>query len=220
MHPSSWESRDPRSLPHARTAALVLGGALVVAVLSWLIWNGDAVAAFKREAGPLTFFSAMALLPALGFPLTPFFVMAGATFGSRAGLIGCAIALSFNLALCYWIARSGLRRPLLSLLERFDYDIPNFENESRSALRFVVLVKVTPGLPGFVKNYMLGLMGVPFWTFFLASLAFTGAYALALVYLGDSLRDHDISNATLAVLAVLVLALVVWLWCRHKGQGA
>ena len=213
-------SHESRSSHGGLNFGLIAVAALAAVILLWLIWNGEAIAAFKEEAGPLTFFGAMALLPAVGFPLTPFFVVAGATFGTRVGLLGSAIALSLNLALCYWIARSGLRRTIASLFDRFDYKLPDFEQEQGGVLRFVVLVKITPGVPGFVKNYLLGLVGVPFWTFFIASLVFTGAYALVLVLLGESLRGHDLNRTTLAVAVVLLLAIGIWWWRRARSRGA
>jgi uncharacterized membrane protein YdjX (TVP38/TMEM64 family) len=219
MHSPSLDSRESRSSQSTPHSGLMWLGVAAVLILLWLIWNGGAVAAFKEEAGPVTFFASMALLPALGFPLTPFFVMAGATFGSRVGLVGSAIALSLNLGLCYWIARSGLRRTLLSILDRFDYQIPDFEQRSQGMLRFVVIVKMTPGLPGFVKNYVLGLVGVPFWTFFIASMAFTGLYAFALVVLGESLQQHELSHTLIIAAVIVVLAVAIWWWRRRNASA-
>ena len=46
--------------------------------------------AFFREAGPWPFFIAMAVLPAVGFPLSPFALAAGPVFGPTLG-VGKAI---------------------------------------------------------------------------------------------------------------------------------
>jgi uncharacterized membrane protein YdjX (TVP38/TMEM64 family) len=218
MHSSSLGSRESRSQSIASQVVLAMLAVVAVLALFWLVWNGEAVRAFKQEAGPFTFFAAMAVLPALGFPLTPFFVMAGATFGARIGLVGSVIALSLNLAICFWIARSGLRRILLALFARFNYEIPDFEREARGTLRFVALVKMAPGVPGFAKNYILGLVGVPFWTFFLCSLLFTGAYAAALTLLGESLGEHDLTRTLVSAVVLLVLAIGVWLWRKHRAN--
>jgi uncharacterized membrane protein YdjX (TVP38/TMEM64 family) len=198
---------------------LVVVALVAVFALFWVIWNGDALRSFKAEAGPLTFFMAMAVLPALGFPLTPFFVMAGAVFGARMGLLGSVLALSLNLALCYWIARSGLRRPLRSLFARFGYEIPDFERESTGVLRFVALVKMAPGVPGFAKNYILGLVGVPFWTFFLYSLLFTGLYAAALTVLGQSLGEHDFTRTSVATVVLIAMVVGLWVWRGRRANG-
>ena len=186
-----------------------------VAYLVWVVWDRDLLAAWIRDARPLPFFVALAVLPALGVPLTPFFVIAGATFGIRLGLIGTLLALAFNLTLCYWIARSSVRPRLEALFRRFDYQLPDFGRDDRSALRFTLLVKLAPGVPGFVKNYGLGAAGVPFPLYLGLSMLITGAYATAFVVLGESIFDHDLRQATIAVVAIAALALGLWWWARR-----
>ena len=69
-----------------RTATVVKLGLVVVvlAVGAWLAMRDVDFAAqanrcvrFFREAGPTAFFTAMALLPVVGFPLSPFTLAAG-----------------------------------------------------------------------------------------------------------------------------------------------
>jgi hypothetical protein len=85
-------------------AALVLGGAAI-----WY-WRGEELRAgveatmvFLREAGPVAFFAAMALLPMAGFPMAPFILAAGPVFGPELGagwVIACAVgAVAVNVAL-------------------------------------------------------------------------------------------------------------------------
>ena len=208
----------PRSTP-VTWARRALGAAtlLVLGVLIWNAWDHQAFITWREEAGVVPFFLAMALLPALGVPITPFFIVAGATFGTFVGLTGSAIALSANLLLCYWIARSGLRPWLTRLLARTRYDIPDFE-EGKGALRFTLLVKLAPGVPIFIKHYLLGLAGVPFWIYFAVSGAITGLYAGAFVVLGDSLLEHDLGTSAMALAVLLVIALAIYLWRRRVGK--
>ena len=113
----------------------VLGvlGLAVLAAVTWWAWDRGVMTGWKEEAGPVTFFGAMAVLPAIGMPITPFLVLAGATFGVGPGLLGSALALGVNLTLCYAIARSALRPWLESLLRRFEYELPDSSSE-REAL--------------------------------------------------------------------------------------
>lgn len=193
-------------------------GLAALAFALWSAWDREAMTAWKEDAGPLPFFAAMALLPAVGIPMTPFFVMAGATFGVGLGLLGSGAALGLNLALCYAIARSGLRVRLESLLQRIGYELPDFAERDKGAVRFTLLVKFAPGAPGAAKNYLLGLTGVPFPLYFGLSMLTGSAYAALCVVLGVSLFEHDVGRVIAAAAVVLVLALALAAWWRGRRR--
>jgi uncharacterized membrane protein YdjX (TVP38/TMEM64 family) len=196
----------------------VLGVALL-ALVAWSVWDHrDALMGWKEEAGPVKFFAAMAVLPALGVPITPLFVLAGATFGVGPGLLGSGVALGLNLILCYGIARSALRPWLESLLGRFEYELPDFKEREGGALRFTLLVKFAPGAPAVAKNYLLGLTGVPFPLYFGASMLITGVYAVLCVVVGGSLFEHDVGRVLLAAAIVAVLGGGLWWWRKRVGR--
>lgn len=195
---------------------MVLAGAVVIAALGawiWLAWDRESFLAWKREAGPAPFFTALAIMPMFGFPTTPFFLMAGATFGVVVGLAGSALSLAVNLALCYWIARSGLRRVLEAWLARTRYELP--EVTPGREFQFTLLVKMTPGIPTFIKNYLLGLSGVPFTIYFAVSFTVTLAYAAAFIVLGESMSTHDLGWGAWALAALALLGLALW-WFRRR----
>lgn len=198
--------------------ALVAAGILFVAYVVWSVWDREAIARWKAQASPLPFFGVMALLPAIGIPISPLFVLAGATFGRRLGIIGSLAALAGNLLLCYWIARSGLRPWLRRSMRRFDFKLPDFATHRGGALRFTLMLKFAPVLPAFLKNYSLGVAGVPFWLYFAASMAITGAYGVALIVLGESLFKHQSRRAIVVVAAVVAVAAAVWLLRRRRSR--
>jgi uncharacterized membrane protein YdjX (TVP38/TMEM64 family) len=195
--------------------AVVLAVAALALVL-WWAWDREAMMDWKREAGPLPFFGAMAVLPAVGIPITPLFVLAGATFGVGPGLLGSGVALGLNLTLCYAIARSELRPRLESLLRRFEYELPQFEEGDRGSLRFTLLVKLAPGAPAAVKNYLLGIIRVPFPLYFGASMLITGAYAVLCVVVGDSVFEHHVVRVL--VVGVVVVAVAAGWWWRRRRE--
>jgi uncharacterized membrane protein YdjX (TVP38/TMEM64 family) len=182
---------------------VAVAAVVAVAVLVWSTWDHGAALERLRRASPWTFFTAMAILPLIGAPVTPFFIIAGASFGARVGLVGSLIALTVNVVACYWIARSALRRLIERLLRRSRYELPKFDR-NKSATRFTVAVKLAPGLPTFVKNYLLGVAGVPFPLYLGLSILITGTYAASFVLLGQSFLKHNL-RTTVALVAFLVL---------------
>lgn len=191
--------------------------AVVLVVLIWSRWDTEVFLAWKREANPLLFFLAMALLPMVGVPMTPFFVLAGATFSVSVGLVGSAAALALNLGLSFWLARSSLRPTFERLLRRTRFALPELDEGPDRAFRFTLLMKLTPGVPASVKHFVIALAGVPFGTYFLVSFAVTGLYAASFIVLGESLSQHDIVKAVAAGAALVVLALAVVWWQRRRG---
>jgi uncharacterized membrane protein YdjX (TVP38/TMEM64 family) len=188
--------------------------ALLILVAGWFAWNRDAVLAWKEEASPLAFFTIMALLPAVGAPLTPFYIVAGATFGVWIGLLGSAIALVINFSLAYFLARHSSSGWLRRGLQRLGYELPDFDRESANPLRFTLVIKLTPGLPMFLKNFLLGLSGVPFGTYLGVSMLVSALYAVPLMALGDSLFKHE--QARLWIFVLAGVAACVWWWRRRK----
>lgn len=198
--------------------ALVVVGLGLVAYVVWTVWNGEAIARWKSQASPLTFFAVMAFLPAIGIPISPLFILAGATFGRRIGIVGSLLALAANLGLCYWVARGALRPWLRRLMRRFDTELPDFEGRRRGAWRFTIMLKFAPGLPAFLKNYSLGVAGVPFALYFAASLLITGAYGVALIVLGESLFKHQERRVIVVVAVVVAFVAVAWLLRRRRNR--
>jgi uncharacterized membrane protein YdjX (TVP38/TMEM64 family) len=201
-----------------RVRLLLIAVTVVVLLLLFRsIWDREAFMTALQDAPPIPFFMAMALLPAVGVPLTPLLIAVGATFGIRIGLIGSLLALAANLVISYRIARSGLRPHLERLFARFEYELPNFDGQPRNALRFTLMVKFAPGVPAFVKNYGLGVAGVPFTLYFVASMLITGVYSALLVVVGESLFTHETNQMLWVGGALLLVVLGVYLWRKRSG---
>ncbi len=197
-----------------------LGGLLLVLSvlgLVWLFWDVEAFLEWQQQAHPLAFFAAMVVLPAVGFPVTPFYLLAGATFGTVTGLVGTWAAISLNLLLCHWIASKGPRRTLRRWLVRAGVRLP--EMSEKSEVRFALLVRLAPAFPAFAKNYLLVLAGISFRTYFLISLLVTGTYATCFVLLGESFQEQN--PWKIGGLVFLLLAIVGGFsaWRRWKGGG-
>src|SRR5436190_274616 len=81
-----------------------------------------------RDAGPTAFFTAMALVPALGVPVTAFTLTAGSAFGERLGMPVVValslLALTVNMIFSYALARRALRPLLEWLVKKLGYSLP------------------------------------------------------------------------------------------------
>lgn len=158
-----------------------------------------------RDMGPVPFFLAMAVLPVIGFPVTPFYLLAGATFGVPFSLAGTALSQALNLFLAYWLARRYLRGMIEKLVERANYQIP--EVQPKNYVNFSILVKIAPGPPNFLKSFILGLARIPFGVFFIVSWPTTMGFAVGVIIFGDSLVDRDVGQAILGF--ALMIAFLV-----------
>ncbi|MDB6094442.1 MAG: associated Golgi protein [Verrucomicrobia bacterium] len=153
----------------------------------------DRSVAFFREAGPLPFFIAMTCLPIIGFPLSPFTVVAGPVFGPVMGVgmvILCSIvAVTINVAISYWVASRALRPLISRLIKRLGYELPVIE--PGTAWTIILLVRIVPGPPFPLQSYVLGLARAPFGPYMLVSTVVPAAYLVAMILFGDALMRGD-----------------------------
>lgn len=226
--PATSSARPPWLLP--LILAVVLGGALVAAGFYFL--GGARLLAEARQAwatafaafgaaGPAAFFGAMAVLPLFGFPISPFSLAAGPLFGASLGtpvVLLCGVtAIAANLTLSYWLARRALRPLLARLVARLGYRLPAASGEDATGL--IVLVRVTPGPPFFVQNYLLGLADVPFGPYLGWSVLVQGAFGTGVMLFGDALAQGRGRTALLALGLLGGVVMATKLVRRHLARG-
>jgi uncharacterized membrane protein YdjX (TVP38/TMEM64 family) len=221
--PNSLADHPARFSPWTKLILLTLV-AVGVAICA-LHWAGakaliDAGVVRLRAAGPLVFFSAMALLPAIGFPLLPFTVAAGPVFGPTMGVgsvIACAIlAVMANVALTHWLAARALRPLVSRLVGRLGYRLP--QSQAETAWQVVTLVRLAPGLPFWTQSYLLGLMRIPFLAYMVVSTLIPAGYIVAVVLFGDALWDGRGKTVALSVGLLGFMAGIIHL--LRKRQAA
>lgn len=179
-----------------------------------------------RRAGPVAYFTAMALLPAFGVPALTFLLSAVPVFGPQIGTTNAVLlslaALTVNFTLTYALARRGLRPLLEKLVARLGYKLP--EVEAGDATDLIVLLRVTPGVPFFVQNYLAGLAEIPFGRYFLVSALLAWPLNTAFLLFGDALLHGKGKVALLSLCAVLALVVALHLVRKHyerrKRQAA
>lgn len=175
--------------------------------------------ALIRGAGATTFFLAMALLPAVGVPLSFFSLTAGSVFGPQIGMpavITLALAsITFNMVLSYFLATRLLRPLLEALLVRLGYKLPQVDSGDVTDL--IVLLRVTPGIPFPVQNYLLGLARVPFGKYLLVSSLIQWPANTAFILFGDALLQGKGKVALISLSVILALMAATQLVRKHYG---
>jgi uncharacterized membrane protein YdjX (TVP38/TMEM64 family) len=185
-----------------------------IAGLVFLAWRSglgemiDTVIVGLRDAGPAVFFAAMALLPAIGFPMMAFTLSAGPVFGSTLGpgwvITWSLLAVTVNLLLSYWLANRALRPLVSRLLTRFNYRLP--ENATGDGWQVTLITRLAPGAPYWVQSYLLGLIRVPLAPYLAVSLLVMAGYLVAIVLGGDALSQ---GNGRMMVAAVGLLVIFI-----------
>lgn len=191
---------------------IVVAGVLLVAASQLeLRVHIERVVAFFRDAGAWSFFTAMAILPVAGFPMSAFNVVAGPVFGPALGVgtvIACAaLALAINLALSYWLAARVMRPPLERLVKRMGYTVPDVP--SHSAWEITLLVRIVPGPPVVLQSYLLALARVPFGIYMVVSMLVHTAFMVATILAGDALMRGDGSALLFAGGLIVVVGFIV-----------
>ena len=220
---------DPTVTAAQRRLRLIKVGAvaLVLLVGAGLVARGYDIKgaieqglAIVRGAGPLVFFLSMAILPAVGAPQMAFTLTAGPLFAAQLGMgvvvLFALLAMTFNMVLSYWMARRVLRTVLEALLQRLGYKIPQVQKGDETGL--IVLLRVTPGIPFPVQNYLLGLARASFGRYLLISLLIQGPLNAAFIVFGDALLHGKGKMVFYGLSAIAVLMIGTQLLRKYYGK--
>lgn len=220
--------QPPSSSPN-RALLVKLGAVLLVlAVAGVLLARGvdlkgllQQSLATVQQAGPAVFFGAMAVLPAIGVPLSPFSLTAGSIFAPQLGMplvIAYALgAVTLNIVATYFLASRAFRPLLEKLVTRLGYKLPQVEEGDAADL--IVLLRVTPGVPFPAQNYLLGLARVPFTKYLAISCAVQWSFNAAFILFGDALLHGKGKVAMLGLGALMALVAGTHLVRKHYERG-
>ena len=126
-------------------------------------------------------------LPMIGVPVTALYLAAGAVYtplyGLPATLGGLSLGLLLNLLLSYAAAHT-FRSPVERLLGGCGTSMPQFDG--MPAWKIVLLVRITPGAPLMVQNFLLGLAKISLRPYLAVSLLAELTIALGYLTIGSS----------------------------------
>lgn len=224
--PASSGMAESNPRPNRALIIKLAVAGLVVAVGALLLMRGYDIKglvqqglALIRGAGATTFFLAMALLPAVGVPLSFFSLTAGSVFGPQLGMpavIALSLAaITFNMALSYVLATRLLRPVLEALVVRLGYKLPQVDSGDVTDL--IILLRVTPGVPFPAQNYLLGLARVPFGKYLLFSSLVQWPANTAFILFGDALLHGRGKIALISLSLILALMAATHLVRKHYG---
>ncbi|MBT5901704.1 MAG: VTT domain-containing protein [Opitutaceae bacterium] len=216
---------DPKSRKGLIIKLAVLG--VVGVVVGGLVLRGldlrgiiEQGLALVRDAGPVAFFCGMAVLPAVGFPLSPFTLTAGSVFAPTLGwplvIAATWAALAVNVSITYviarWIARPGLEK----LTVRLGYKWPEVHEDNYWDI--TLLARVTPGPPFVLQGIILGLARVPYRIYLIGSALVAWAYGTVFVVFGDALLAGKGKMIVFGFSAMVALGLGAHLLRQHLAR--
>jgi len=158
-----------------------------------------------EHLSPLWALLALAILPGIGFPVFPILIACsvwGAKVGMPIALIGLILNSSWTYLVGRYIPRETLER--LPLYKRFK-GLPPLRPTS-----FVLLIRLTPGLPLFLQNLLLGATKTPFPTYIIYTTLYQATWVILVVGAGNAyFKEQTI------LFTVLFVILCLWWMIRY-----
>jgi uncharacterized membrane protein YdjX (TVP38/TMEM64 family) len=160
---------------------------------------------------PAVFFIALVILPALPVPTSALQLTAGIIWRDQP-LMACSlclVAMMMNLSLTYWIAAGPARRLVEKLLAATSYRIPELPRDDH--MKLVLILKLTPGIPFFIQNYLSGFFRAPFRIFLVVSMISNGVFGVGMVLSGVGIGDGKLTPAISGISFIALSALFTYL---------
>jgi uncharacterized membrane protein YdjX (TVP38/TMEM64 family) len=204
---------------------MVLGAGLVVVAWSQREWLGTALVEGRDwlqttlQEVPLWLYCVLfVVLPAVGMPLTLFYL----TVGAMAESLWLALPLAWvcvlgNMAVAYFLGRKALHAPIERLVRARGLSIPQVSREMEWKL--ILMLRSSP-IPWVMQNYILALAGVRFLPYLFLSILVQGLVGAGMIVVGDSLFSGQAKYALLGVFLFFLISFGVSVLRRKTAAGA
>ena len=173
---------------------------------------------------PALLFWALVFLPGLPIPTSALLLTAGVVWRERPVMacLLCLLALALNLTWTYWLAAGPARRLVEKILSATTFQIPELPRGDH--LKLILVMRLTPGIPLFLQNYLLGFLRAPFHLYLPVSILCSGVIGTGVVLSGAGLSDGRLMPALTGV-SLIVLGIVLthlirgWLAGKKRAVG-
>ncbi|HEX2862271.1 MAG TPA: hypothetical protein VHN79_11550 [Lacunisphaera sp.] len=193
----------------AAAAAVIVAGLVVLSAA--VDWRALRMMMETMDRGPLVVL--VAVLPLFGFSIGISYLVIGAVFGGMPGMAVVGGITAIHLVGSHWIARSFMRGPLQRYLNRRGKKLPELPKGEEWAV--ALMTALVPGLPYFVRNYLLALSDIPLRIYFFVCWPVYVIRSSLVIFLGDF--SGDISAQRVGLLAgVLVVKVGICAYLLHR----
>lgn len=164
---------------------------------------------------PWFLFAGLVFLPGLPVPTSALLLLAGGVLGGRPVLACgiCLLGMALNMSWTYWVAA----RPGRGLVERWlaasTIRLPDVRRDNH--VRMILLLRLTPGVPFFLQNYLLGFFRVPFLVYLPLSVLCNGFFVCGFVLSGAGVADGNLKPLMSGV-GLIVVGLVLVQMIRQR----
>ncbi len=226
-----WMEMLRKTLAHRNVRiglVLLLAAAMVAGGVAWKM--GLDLASLKAGwtqlndylvKNPAALFIALVFLPGLPVPMSILLFTAGVVWRHQPVMAVSLsmLAISLNLTWTYWLAAGPARRLVEKMLSASSIQIPDLPRGDH--LKLILLLKLTPGIPFFFQNYLLGFLRAPFMLFLPVSILCNGIVGAGVILSGAGLADGNLKRAIwgISIIALgVVLTQMIRGWLAKKKK--
>lgn len=171
---------------------------------------------------PSALFWALVFLPGLPVPTSALLFTAGVVWREKPVMacLLCMLAITLNLTWTYWLAAGPARRLVEKMLAATAVQIPDLPRGDH--LKLILVLKLTPGIPFFIQNYLLGFLRAPFLLYLPISILCNGVIGTGVVLSGVGLADGKLMPALTGISLIalgVVLTQLVRGWLAKRKQA-
>lgn len=199
----------------------VLVGTLALAYYFCAPWMHKTTAAIYHkidelaDTHPVFLVSTGFLLILFGLPVSFFYVLSVAVYGTNQALLINTAMLAVHLSLTYVMASYVLKGLLVRFLRKRGHNLKAIPPAMQT--RVTVLLRAFPVVSVTLQNVLLALGGVPFKKYFWISWPFQCIWMVAIVLSSGSILEGNVGFG-LAGLALLVALMFLTRMLKGKGR--